>query len=94
MSVLQGNEREMALAKLPDWAETSSKDGIVRRFKFKNFVEAFGFMSQVAILAEKANHHPEWSNVYAEVNIFLTTHDAGGLTQKDVDLAMQIDQLV
>ncbi len=60
-------------------------------FKFKDFIEAFGFMAQVAILAEKAGHHPEWSNVYNNVHVLLTTHDAGGLTQKDISLASQID---
>jgi len=94
MSLLQGSEREEALNKVPGWAEVSSKAGIARRFKFKNFVEAFGFMSRVALVAEKANHHPEWSNVYAQVDIFLSTHDEGGLTQKDVDLAAQIDGLI
>jgi 4a-hydroxytetrahydrobiopterin dehydratase len=60
-------------------------------FKFKDFVEAFGFMAQVAILSEKAGHHPEWSNVYNRVHVLLTTHDAGGLTEKDLSLAVQID---
>jgi 4a-hydroxytetrahydrobiopterin dehydratase len=66
-------------------------EGIEKSFKFKNFIEAFGFMTKVAIFAEKANHHPEWSNVYNKVNIRLTTHSASGLTQKDLDLASQID---
>ena len=63
-------------------------------FVFDNFVEAFGFMSRVALLAEAANHHPEWSNVYNRVDIYLTTHDAGGLTQRDFSLAGQIDRLL
>jgi 4a-hydroxytetrahydrobiopterin dehydratase len=63
-------------------------------FTFKDFVQAFGFVTQVAILAEKADHHPEWSNVYKRVHILLTTHDAGGVTQKDIALAQQIDAIL
>jgi len=74
-----------------DWK--LNNDGIEKEFVFKNFIEAFGFMSQVAILAEKANHHPEWFNVYNKVQVRLSTHDAGGLTQKDVDLALAIEAL-
>lgn len=79
------------LKKLPDWSLKDEK--VHREFKFANFVEAFGFMSQVAILAEKANHHPEWSNVYSTVTIDLTTHEAGGISQRDMDLAAQISQV-
>lgn len=68
-------------------------NSIQKEFVFKNFIEAFGFMSRVAILAEKQNHHPEWSNVYNKVNITLTTHDAGGVTEKDLDLATAIEIL-
>ena len=83
---------ETALAELPDWER---KDNRIRReFRFGNFVEAFGFMSSVALLAEKADHHPEWSNVYNRVTIELTTHDAGGLTERDVSLAGEIDRLM
>lgn len=73
-----------------------SEDGlfIKRVFKFPNFVAAFGFMSQVALLAEKINHHPNWSNVYNRVQIELTTHDQGGVTQKDIDLAQKINALI
>ncbi len=67
--------------------------GIKRSFRFGNFVEAFGFMTKVALLAEKADHHPEWSNVYNRVEIRLTTHDAGGLSKRDVALAAKIDGL-
>ena len=66
---------------------------LVREFKFKDFIEAFGFMTQVALLAQQANHHPEWSNVYNKVKICLTTHDANGITQNDIDLALAIDEL-
>jgi len=94
MAKLQGDDLEKALANLPNWVRIDDRDGIARRFKFSNFVQAFGFMSQVALLAEKQNHHPEWSNVYSEVDVFLTTHDEGGLSQKDIDLALAIDRLL
>jgi 4a-hydroxytetrahydrobiopterin dehydratase len=68
-------------------------DQLVREYKFKNFIEAFGFMTKVALLAQQANHHPEWSNVYNKLKICLTTHDAGGITAKDVELAVQIEGL-
>jgi len=75
------------------WKEDNNK--LTREFEFNNFIAAFGFMSQVAILAEKASHHPEWSNVYNKVNITLTTHDAGNtITQKDRDLADAIDKIL
>ena len=69
-------------------------DQLVREFKFKDFIEAFGFMTRVALLAQQANHHPEWSNVYNNVKICLTTHDAGGITIKDTDLALEIENLI
>lgn len=75
-----------------DWKANSHN--IQKEFIFENFIEAFGFMSRVAILAEKQNHHPEWSNVYNKVNITLTTHDAGGVTEKDLRLALAIKKLV
>ena len=75
------------------WSEVDGRDAITKRFVFANFVEAFGWMTQVAILAEKANHHPEWANVYKTVTVTLTTHDAGGLSQLDVDLARRMDGL-
>jgi 4a-hydroxytetrahydrobiopterin dehydratase len=80
------------LAAVPGW---EMGDGAIRRtFTFGNFVEAFGFMARVALLAEKANHHPEWSNVWNKVSIELTSHDAGGLTDRDRDLATAINELV
>ncbi|WP_029041225.1 4a-hydroxytetrahydrobiopterin dehydratase [Cucumibacter marinus] len=82
-----------ALKDCPDWALAEGGGAITRSFRFDNFVSAFGFMTKVAILAEKANHHPEWSNVYNTVDIRLTTHDAGGLSQRDFDLAHKIDAL-
>lgn len=87
-------ERETALAELPDWALRADGLAIERRFKFRDFSEAFAFMTRVALLAEKADHHPEWANVYNRVDIVLTTHDAGGLSQRDVALAKAIGGLL
>ncbi len=88
---LDDEARALALAELPEWTPVSEPDGIARRFTFADFITAFGFMTRVAILAEKADHHPEWSNVYNRVDITLTTHDAGGLSQRDIDLAKAIE---
>ena len=87
-------ERAEALAALPDWRHDADRDALVRRFTFGDFAEAFGFMTRVALLAEKADHHPDWSNVWSRVDIALTTHDAGGLTARDIALARAIDRLV
>ena len=91
---LDEQERAIALADLTEWTAVQEPDGIRRRFTFTDFNAAFGFMSRVALLAEKADHHPEWSNVYNRVDIILTTHDAGGLSRRDVDLAKAIDGLM
>lgn len=91
---LTDEERALALRSLPEWAAVQEPDGVRRLFTFPDFNAAFGFMAQVALLAEKADHHPEWSNVYNRVDIILTTHDAGGLSRRDIDLAMAIDALV
>lgn len=82
---------EARLEALSDWGIDQEK--LYRHFVFSNFVDAWGFMSQVALLAETMNHHPEWSNVYNRVEIHLTTHDAGGISEKDFALAEQIDSL-
>jgi 4a-hydroxytetrahydrobiopterin dehydratase len=82
------------LAALPDWTLLENRDALRRVFKFRDFGEAFGFMTRVALLAEKADHHPEWQNVYNRVEIVLTTHDAGGITQRDVAMARAIGALV
>jgi 4a-hydroxytetrahydrobiopterin dehydratase len=87
-------ERGQALAGLPEWRLREDNLAIVRGFRFADFSEAFGFMTRVALIAEKADHHPEWSNVYNRVEITLTTHDAGGLSQRDVAMAAAIDGLV
>ena len=86
--------RAAALAGLPEWTAVQDPDGIKRRFAFADFNAAFGFMTRVALLADKADHHPEWSNVYNRVDILLTTHDAGGLSQRDIDMAKAIDGLL
>jgi 4a-hydroxytetrahydrobiopterin dehydratase len=87
-------ERGEALASLPEWHLRDDKLAIVRKFKFADFSEAFAFMARVALIAEKRDHHPEWSNVYNRVEIVLTTHDAGGLSQRDIDMAAAIDALI
>ena len=84
---LSGEGRKQALAKLAGWTEVQGRDAIAKTFVFKDFNEAFGFMSRVALVAEKHDHHPEWKNVYKTVEVVLSTHDAGGLTAKDVALA-------
>jgi 4a-hydroxytetrahydrobiopterin dehydratase len=88
---LSPDEIAAALASLPGWALARDNAAIEKTFKLKDFVEAWGFMSKVALLAEKLDHHPEWSNVYRTVSIVLTTHDSGGLTNLDVTLARGID---
>ena len=90
---LQGQERIAALATLPDWHEVEGRDAIARSFRFKDFSAAFGFMARAALEAEKADHHPEWFNVYNRVDVTLATHDAGGLTAKDIALAHAMDRL-
>jgi 4a-hydroxytetrahydrobiopterin dehydratase len=82
---------EAALAELPLWRGTSDRDAIVRTFRFADFSAAWGFMSRVALLAEKLDHHPEWSNVYGRVDVLLTTHDAGGVTERDLAMARFMD---
>jgi 4a-hydroxytetrahydrobiopterin dehydratase len=86
-------ERDDALADLPHWTLRGDGLAIERQFQFGDFVEAFGFMARVAFLAEKHDHHPEWSNVYNRVAITLTTHDAGGLSHRDIKLARAIDRI-
>jgi 4a-hydroxytetrahydrobiopterin dehydratase len=90
---LTGTARSEALARLPHWKEVPGRDAISRDFRFAGFNQAWGFMSRIALAAEKADHHPEWSNVYGTVSIVLSTHDAGGLSHKDIDLATFIDTL-
>ena len=87
-------ERDTALARLPQWTLREDGLAIMRKLKFSDFGEAFGFMTRVAIAADKADHHPEWSNIYNRVEITLTTHDAGGLSARDVALAETIDAML
>jgi 4a-hydroxytetrahydrobiopterin dehydratase len=91
---LSDAERADALDGLADWDYDEARDAITRQFVLKDFSEAFAFMTRVALLAEKADHHPEWSNVWNRVEILLTTHDAGGLSHRDVEMAAAIDALV
>ncbi len=93
MERLSGAARDTALGELGGWTLVEGRDAIAKTFKFKDFNAAFGFMTRVALLAEKADHHPEWFNVYNRVEITLSTHDAGGLTRRDVALAKAIDEL-
>lgn len=90
-SLLNDNERQNALTELADWHYDSDKRTISKDFKFKDFIEAWGFMCKVAITAEKLDHHPDWSNGYNKVSVSLTTHDAEGITEKDIKLAKFMD---
>jgi 4a-hydroxytetrahydrobiopterin dehydratase len=81
-----------AVEKLTGWKAVDGRDAITRQFKFADFNAAFGFMTRVALKADKMDHHPEWSNVYNKVDVVLTTHDAGGVTDKDIELAMFMDE--
>lgn len=83
-----------ALKGLNQWRHAAEEKALVREFAFKDFSAAFGFMARVALLAEKAGHHPDWSNSYNKVRIALSTHDAGGISQKDFELAAAIDKLL
>ena len=90
---LTGDGRKAALAKLSGWSEVQGRDAISKKFVFRDFNEAFGFMARAALVAEKLDHHPEWFNVYKTVEVTLSTHDAGGLTELDVRLAQAMDGL-
>jgi 4a-hydroxytetrahydrobiopterin dehydratase len=89
---LSGEARSRALARLGGWIEVKGRDAISKKFVFADFNEAFGFMARVALAAEKLDHHPEWSNVYKTVEVTLSTHDAGGVTERDVALAEAMDK--
>ena len=91
---LTAAERETALSGLGGWQTVAGRDAIHKTFQFRDFNEAFGFMARVALMAERMDHHPEWSNVYNRVEITLTTHDAGGLSERDIQLAEFIDGAV
>ncbi len=91
---LDPDARKAALARLSGWSEVVGRDAIAKTFTFKDFNQAFGFMTRAALVAEKMDHHPEWSNVYKKVVVVLSTHDAGGVTAKDVELAKAIEALI
>ena len=90
---LTGQTRSDALRKLNGWSEVSGRDAITRKFVFADFNQAFGFMTRAALIAEKMDHHPEWFNVYKNVEVTLSTHDAGGVTELDVKLAGEMNKL-
>jgi 4a-hydroxytetrahydrobiopterin dehydratase len=92
MNKLDKQQALPLLGALPQWQYDEARGAITREFRFADFAQAFAFMTQIALAAEQRNHHPEWSNVYNRVRITLTTHDAGGLTQRDIDLAGVADQ--
>ena len=91
--MLSGEEREEALKALPGWTYDPERRAIARSFRFADFSEAFAFMTRVALAAERADHHPDWSNSWNRVEIALTTHSAGGVTRRDLELAEAIDGL-
>ena len=90
---LTGDKRREALASLEGWSEIDGRDAISKSYKFADFNMAFGWMTRIALVAEKMDHHPEWFNVYSKIDVTLATHDAGGLTMKDINLARKMDQL-
>ena len=90
---LTADARKAALARLAGWSEVAGRDAIAKKFVFKDFNQAFGFMTRAALVAEKMDHHPEWFNVYKTVEVTLSTHDAGGVTELDIKLAEAMDKL-
>ena len=90
---LSADARKAALVRLSGWSEVSGRDAISKKFTFKDFNQAFGFMTRAALAAEKMDHHPEWFNVYKTVEVTLSTHDAGGVTELDVKLAEAMDKI-
>ncbi len=91
MKKLAPAARKTAMKGLPKWSKVRGRDAITRKFEFKDFNAAFGFMTRAALLAEKMDHHPEWSNVYNKLEVTLSTHDAGGVTENDVTMAKAMD---
>lgn len=90
-NTLTGADRATAMLGLPGWSECESRDAIRKSFRFRDFPETFAFMTRVALMAERMDHHPEWFNVYNRVDVTLSTHDCGGVTQRDIRLAHAID---
>ncbi|MBN9556119.1 MAG: 4a-hydroxytetrahydrobiopterin dehydratase [Alphaproteobacteria bacterium] len=91
MKKLDTKARDTALKALPQWKLVEGRDAITRIFEFRDFNEAFGFMTRAALLAEKMDHHPEWFNVYKKVEVTLSTHDAGGMTENDIKMATAME---
>ena len=91
MKKLDAKARAAAMKSLNGWKTVEGRDAITKKFEFKDFSAAFGFMTRVALLAEKMDHHPEWFNVYNRVEVTLSTHDAGGVTRNDIDMAKAMD---
>ena len=90
---LSVDARKVALGKLKGWSDVTDRDAITKKYEFKDFSQAFGFMTRAALIAEKMDHHPEWFNVYKKVEVTLSTHDAGGVTELDVKLAEAMDRI-
>ena len=93
VDLLSSEERKRAVQELDGWSDVEGRDAISKKFKFKDFNEAFGWMTRVALVAERNNHHPEWFNVWNKVDVVLSTHEAGGLTERDIALATEMDVL-
>lgn len=85
--------RDAALKDMPGWSVVADRDAVTRTFEFRNFQEAFGWMTRIALIAEKMDHHPEWFNVYKTVTVTLSTHDAGGVTDLDIEMAKKMDRI-
>lgn len=94
MERLSDDAKRLALGRLKGWSDVAGREAIAKTFTFKDFSEAFGFMTRAALAAEKNDHHPEWRNVYKTVEVVLTTHDAGGVTTRDIDLAEAMNKIV
>ena len=92
VQLLTDENRDRAMAELSGWSATEGRDAIVKSYRFNDFNQAWGFMSRCALMAERMDHHPEWFNVYNRVDVTLSTHDAGGLTERDIKLAMFMDR--
>ena len=90
---LTAEVRKVSMAKIAGWSAVAGRDAIAKKFVFKDFNQAFGFMTRAALVAEKMDHHPEWFNVYKTVEVTLSTHDAGGVTELDIKLAEAMDKL-
>jgi 4a-hydroxytetrahydrobiopterin dehydratase len=93
MTKLDAQQIADSLERLPRWRHDAARGAIVRQFLFADFAQAFAFMTQLALMAEKSNHHPEWSNAFNRVDVALTTHDVGGISERDVDFATYAEQV-